>query len=86
MSAFLHFQKVQMRHMIVPEFIMIQLYHSHLAQSQAQQQVLEAFEIQPILVAVAMEELQDIILLLVLCRDCLVPRVRVVRLACLGRF
>lgn len=56
-----------MSHMIVAQVVMIQLYHSYFTQPQAQQQVLEASEVEPVLLAVAAEQLLDVVLLLQLC-------------------
>lgn len=65
-EALLHLQQVQVGHVVVPQLLVIQAHHLHLSQTQAQQKVLEASEVQPVSLAVAVEQLLDVEVLLAL--------------------
>jgi len=56
----LHVQHVQVGHVIVAQLLVLHPHHLHLAQAQADQQTLEALEVQAVLRAVAPEQLLDV--------------------------
>lgn len=60
MEPFLDLQQVQVGNVIVAQLLMLQAYHLHLPQTQAEQQALEATEVQLAALAVAPEQLVDV--------------------------
>lgn len=55
-----------MSYVIMTQILVIHIYHLHFAQTQAVQQTLKSLEIQPALLAIALEQLVDVIALLLL--------------------
>lgn len=66
MQPLLNVQQVEVSYVVVAQIVMIHTQHLHLAQTQTEQQALEALEVEPVLLAVAPEQLLDVEALLLL--------------------
>lgn len=62
----LHVHQVEVGHVVVAQLLVVHVDHLDFAQAQAEQQALEALEVQPVLLAVAAEQLLDVEALLLL--------------------
>lgn len=60
MEPLLDLQQVQVGNVIVAQLLMLQAHHLHLPQTQAEQQALEATEVQLAALAVTPEQLVDV--------------------------
>lgn len=61
-----HIHQVKVSYMVMAQLLVLHIYHLHFTQTQAIQQTLKSLEIQPVLLAVALEELLDVEALLLL--------------------
>lgn len=66
MKAQLNLYQVQVSHVVVAQVLVVRVHHLDGAQAEAGEEILEALEVQQALLAVAAEQLLDVVLLLLL--------------------